>query len=81
HNSTLEIDQELSIAAWVKPNALKNSTVISKADGNGFELWLVSNGEIEFRLNRGNNGTAYKLRSNYNYSGDLGEWIHVAATF
>ncbi|WP_194977200.1 LamG domain-containing protein, partial [Aquiflexum lacus] len=81
HNSSLEINNALTLAAWVRPAELGNRTVISKADGNGFELWLVSNGQIEFRLNRGNNGTAYKLRSNYSYSQDVGEWIHVAATF
>ena len=81
HSTSLEIEKELSISAWVKPAVVGRSTIISKADGNGFELWLDNEGRIEFRLNRGNNGTSYRLLSNYNYTVDLGKWIHVAATF
>jgi hypothetical protein len=81
HSSTLEINEAISISAWVKPNTVGRNTIISKADGNGFELWLDINGQIEFRLNRGNNGAAYRLLSNYNYTGDVGTWIHVTATF
>jgi hypothetical protein len=81
HSPSLETSEALSISAWVKPNIVGRLTVISKADGNGFELWLDNNGQIEFRLNRGNNGAAYRLLSNYNYSGDVGKWIHLAATF
>jgi uncharacterized protein YjdB len=81
HNPTLEIPNALSIAAWVKPNVLHRGTILNKSDGNGFEFWLDSNGQLEFRLNRTNNGSTYLIRSNYNYNGDLGKWIHVAATF
>ncbi|MCH6201894.1 malectin domain-containing carbohydrate-binding protein [Aquiflexum sp. LQ15W] len=81
HNPSLEIDQAITISAWVKPSEVGWSTIMSKSDGNGFDLSLRNNGIIEFRLNRGNNGTAYRLFSNYNYSSDLGKWIHVAATF
>ncbi|SMD46299.1 Por secretion system C-terminal sorting domain-containing protein [Aquiflexum balticum DSM 16537] len=81
HSQSLEIAEALSIVSWVKPRSVGRNTIISKADGNGFELWLDQNGQIEFRLNRGNNGAAYRLLSNYNYTGDVGEWIHVAATF
>jgi hypothetical protein len=81
HSSSLEISDALTIVAWIKPNAIGRNTVISKADGNGFELWLDNNGQIEFRLNRGNNGASYKLNSRFDYSGDIGNWIHLAATF
>ncbi|MCH6201975.1 T9SS type A sorting domain-containing protein, partial [Aquiflexum sp. LQ15W] len=81
HSSSLEIEDALTISAWVKPNVVGRNTIISKADGNGFELWLDNNGQIEFRLNRGNSGTLYRLKSSYNYIQDVGEWIHVAATF
>jgi hypothetical protein len=81
HNSSLEITEALTIAAWVRPSVLGRNTIVSKADGNGFELWLDINGLIEFRLNRGNNGSTYRLVSNYNYTADIGNWIHVAATF
>nr|WP_255777813.1 LamG-like jellyroll fold domain-containing protein [Mariniradius sediminis] len=81
HHPSLELPNALSIASWVKPNALNRGTIVSKSAGNGFELWLDIDGFIEFRLNRTNNGSTYRLRSNYNYSGDLGKWIHIAATF
>jgi hypothetical protein len=81
HNSTLELPNQLTISAWVKPNILHRGTIVYKSAGNGFELWLDMDGGIEFRLNRTNNGFAYRMRSNYNYSADLGKWIHVSATF
>jgi hypothetical protein len=81
HQPNLELPNALSISTWVKPNTLGRHTIISKADGNGFELWLDISGKIEFRLNRGNNGTAYRILSNFNYSSELGKWIHLAATF
>jgi len=81
HNSSLEINDEVAIAAWVKPSALGRNTIISKTDGNGFELWLDIDGQVEFRLNRGNDGSNYRLRSNFNYSNHINKWIHVAATF
>lgn len=81
HHPSLELPNALSIASWVKPNILNRGTIVSKSAGNGFELWLDIDGFIEFRLNRTNNGSTYRLRSNYNYSGDLGKWIHIAATF
>ncbi|MCS4436937.1 CotH kinase family protein, partial [Aquiflexum gelatinilyticum] len=81
HQPNLELPNALTISTWVKPNILGRHTIISKADGNGFELWLDISGKIEFRLNRGNNGTAYRILSNFNYSTELGKWIHLAATF
>jgi hypothetical protein len=81
HNSSLEIPSTLTIAGWVKPNVLHKGTILQKENGNGFEFWLDSNGQLEFRLNRGNNGTSFRLRSTYNYGGELGSWIHVAATY
>ncbi|WP_040481803.1 LamG domain-containing protein, partial [Mariniradius saccharolyticus] len=81
HQNGLEFTEKITISAWVRPNALHKGTIVSKADGNGFEFWLDSNGQLEFRLNRGNNGSQYRMRSTYNYSGDIGKWVHLAATF
>ncbi|WP_172805285.1 LamG-like jellyroll fold domain-containing protein [Aquiflexum balticum] len=81
HRPNLEIPKELTISAWVRPDEIGRNTIISKSKGNGFELWLDIDGQIEFRLNRGNNGATYRLRSNFNYSNQVGNWIHVAATF
>jgi hypothetical protein len=81
HQTSLEIPKAITIAAWVKPNTLHRGTIVSKSAGNGFELWLDIDGFIEFRLNRTNNGSTYRIRSAYNYTSDLGKWIHIAATF
>ncbi|MCH6236797.1 Ig-like domain-containing protein [Cognataquiflexum rubidum] len=82
HSTSLEsVSNSLTIAAWVKPNILHRGHILYKSSGNGFELWLDSNGLLEFRLNRSNNGTTYRLKSTYNYSESLGNWIHIAATF
>lgn len=81
HQPILNIPNAITLAAWVKPTQLQRGTIISKNAGNGFELWLDMNGNIEFRLNRGTSGSTYRLVSNFNYSNRLNNWIHVAATF
>ncbi|WP_113923020.1 LamG-like jellyroll fold domain-containing protein [Cognataquiflexum aquatile] len=81
HHPSLELSKSLTIAAWVKPNILHRGTIVSKSAGNGFELWLDLDGSIEFRLNRTNNGSTYRIRTPYNYTNSLGKWIHVAGTF
>ncbi|WP_373494068.1 LamG-like jellyroll fold domain-containing protein [Aquiflexum sp.] len=83
HNSSLAIPKAVTIAAWVKPSVMGRNSIISKSDsnGNGFELWLDLNGQIVFRLNRGKDGSTYRLLSNFNYSNLVGKWFHIAATF
>jgi hypothetical protein len=81
HRESLSLPNAITIAAWVKPNILHRGTIANKAAGNGFELWMTMEGNIEFRLNRGNNGFAYKLLTPYKYSNDIGKWIHIVATF
>ncbi|WP_194974087.1 LamG-like jellyroll fold domain-containing protein [Aquiflexum lacus] len=81
HNNSLELPNQLTLTAWVKPSMVNRGTIFHKSDGNGFELWLDKDGKIEFRLNRGNNASDYRLRSNFDYSSWVGKWIHVAATF
>ncbi|WP_373493885.1 LamG-like jellyroll fold domain-containing protein, partial [Aquiflexum sp.] len=81
HNASLEIGESITIAGWMKPNVLGRNTIISKSDGNGFELTLNNDGFIHFFLNRGNSGGSYRLVSKFNYGGRLDEWLHVAATY
>jgi hypothetical protein len=81
HNQSLTFGNELTIAAWVRPNALRWGTILSKASGNGFEFYLSANGLVELWLNRGTSGSSRILRSTYNYSADVGKWVHMAATF
>lgn len=81
HQPSLEIKDAITISVWIRPSSLHRGTIVSKAAGNGFELWLDNEGSIEFRLNRGSSGTAYRIRTPYKYTGDIGKWVHLTATF
>ncbi|MCH6236486.1 LamG-like jellyroll fold domain-containing protein [Cognataquiflexum rubidum] len=81
HQPSLEIKDAMTISVWIRPSSLHRGTIVSKAAGNGFELWLDNEGSIEFRLNRGSSGTAYRIRTPYKYTGDIGKWVHLTATF
>jgi hypothetical protein len=81
HNSGLAFSNALTIAAWVKPNQISNKRIISKMNGDGFELGTNSNGKFEFRINRATSGTTYRLYSLQNYPVDGSTWIHIAVTF
>ena len=61
HNTTLQFSNALTITACIKPNQISNKKIISKMNGNGFELGTNMNGKFEFRINRADNGTAYRL--------------------
>jgi len=81
HNASLVFSNALTISAWVRPNRLSNNRIISKMNGDGFELGTNSNGKLEFRINRQSSGTAYRIYSNTNYPSNGNTWIHVAVTF
>lgn len=80
HNSSLNITQAITIAAWIKPTSTGNMMIASKTP-NGYELGTFENGKIEFRLNRESDGSRYRLRSNKSYPSNGSTWMHVAATF
>jgi hypothetical protein len=81
HNPTIDITQQITIAAWIKPNALENKGILSKLSGDGYEFRILSDGKLEFRINRATSGTTYRLRSNQSYVGNGSTWTHVAVTF
>ncbi len=81
HNSNLDLNDAITIAAWIRPNQLSNKRVISKSGPDGYELGTNSNGKMEFRFNRETNGTTYRLFSLQDYPTDGNTWIHVAVTF
>lgn len=81
HNTTLEFSNALTITAWIKPNQLSHKKIISKMNGNGFELGTNMNGKFEFRINRAANGSAYRLLSLQNYPTNGNTWVHLAVTF
>jgi uncharacterized protein YjdB len=81
HNATIDITQQITIAAWIKPNAVENKGILSKLSGNGYEFRILSDGKLEFRINRSASGTTYRLKSNQSYVGNGATWTHVAVTF
>ncbi len=81
HNPTIDITQQITIAAWIRPNAVENKGILSKLSGNGYEFRIFSDGKLEFRINRAASGTAYKLNSNQSYVANGSTWTHVAVTF
>jgi uncharacterized protein YjdB len=81
HNSSVDLKEELTIAAWIRPNAVENKGILTKLSGDGYEFRIFSDGKLEFRINRQTSGTAYRLKSNQNYVADGSTWMHVAATF
>ncbi|WP_258422492.1 Ig-like domain-containing protein, partial [Aquiflexum gelatinilyticum] len=67
HNPSLDFNNEITIAAWIKPSSLAKKAIISKGSPDGFFLMNQTNGKIEFRFNGTTNGTTYRLQSNQNY--------------
>lgn len=80
NSSVFNIDQSITIEAWVKPTSTKTHSIVKKYNitNSGYELFLenATNGRISFRLNGSNrvNSTTY-------YNQPLSTWIHVAATY
>ncbi|MCL6259260.1 malectin domain-containing carbohydrate-binding protein [Aquiflexum sp. TKW24L] len=81
HNSTINITQQITISAWIRPADKSGRQIISKGGTNGYELLTLKSGKVEFRFNRESNGNTYSLISNKNYPSDGKTWLHVTATF
>jgi hypothetical protein len=81
HNASLDITQEITVSAWIRPNTVGRRQILSKGGPDGFELGTFESGKIEFRINRESNGTAYRLFSVVDYPSDGNTWMHVAVTF
>jgi len=74
----------LTLAAWIRPHALANQVLISRArvgSINGYELALSSTGTVFARLNQASAGDAYRVDSHTLYSATGTGWMHVAATY
>jgi hypothetical protein len=81
HNPSIDITDQITITAWIRPNAIENKGILTKLNGDGYELRIFSDGKLEFRINRASAGTTYKLTSKGNYVADGKTWTHVAVTF
>ena len=84
HDSpSLEISGGITLAAWIKPNAVATQRVITKDYGtaNGYELSLSSSGHAFVRFDQATSGDTYRLDANASYPTDGNTWVHLAATY
>ena len=84
HDSpSLDISGGITLAAWIKPNAVATQRVITKDYGtaNGYELSLSSSGHAFVRFNHATSGDTYRLDAKASYPTDGNTWVHLAATY
>ncbi|MEX2565684.1 MAG: LamG-like jellyroll fold domain-containing protein, partial [Cyclobacteriaceae bacterium] len=81
HNPSLDINEEISISAWIKPIGKNRKQILSKGDPEGYEFSIFENGKVEFRFNRKSEGNNYMIQSIADYPTDGKTWMHVAITF
>ena len=83
---SLDITDEITIAAWVRPDQTGTQYLVRKGTQggvDGYELSLASTsstGKIFFRLNQATSGNTYRIDSTEAYPTD-GTWVHIAATY
>ena len=89
-DASLDIENEITLAAWVKPEEQATQYLIKKAvnsNTDGFELGLASGtssagaGLAFIRLNQTSSGNDYRLNSTSEYPFDGNTWVHLAATY
>ena len=81
---SLDITEQITLAAWIQPSTRSTQYVIKKAAQNatdGYELALSNAGKVFVRFNQDSSGDAYRVDSTSNYPSDGSTWIHVAATY
>jgi hypothetical protein len=84
HAESLGLTDELTMAAWIRPEANATQTIIKKArlsQEDGYELSTVKGGGVFVRLNQVTSGDLYRLDSTSRFPTDGQTWMHVAATF
>ncbi len=83
-SSSLDISDQITIAAWIKPRKTGTQYVVKKARINvtdGYELSLSAGGRVFVRFNQDGSGNTYRLDSLSYYPTDGNTWMHVAATY
>lgn len=86
--NSLDIENQMTIAAWLKPGNNTTQSVITKSTNGGiggYELSLSSSTapvsqRIFFRINQVPNGDTYRVNSSTTYPTN-GTWVHAAGTF
>jgi len=81
---SLDITDEITLAAWVKPEKVGTQYLVKKAiqsGTDGYELSLSSSGLAFGRLNQTTNGNAYRVDASTPYPTDGNTWMHLAMTY
>ncbi|WP_052436196.1 LamG domain-containing protein [Georgenia sp. SUBG003] len=81
-SGSLDVSGAMTVAAWVRPQALATQYVVKKATNgtrDGFELSLSSSGAGFFRLNEDTAGDRYRVNATSAHT--LGAWVHLAGTY
>jgi|GEM_PF-6474414 len=88
-NSSLDISDQITILAWIRPEQYATQDLIKKATQgsiNGYELSLATtksdatSQRAFFRINQVTSGDTYRINATTMYPID-GTWMHVAATY
>lgn len=81
NNPSLNITQEITLAAWIRPKVQGTQRIIYKLTGSaGFELFLANPNPQQFSV-RFNNNASLRVNSSSSYMNFLNKWVHVAATY
>ena len=81
---SLDVTGEITLAAWLRPDAVTTQYVLKKAladEVDGFELSLSSGGYPFVRFNQASSGNDYRINANSDYPSNGVDWMHVAATY
>ena len=79
HSDDLDIRDEITLAAWVRPEEKASQKIVSKVRGNaGYALALSSKGVVKIKFNGTND---LRLYSDGTYPTNGRQWMHVAATY
>jgi hypothetical protein len=84
HAESLGLTDQLTMAAWIRPEANATQTIIKKArlsQEDGYELSTVKGGGVFVRFNQVASADVYRLDTTTRYPIDGQTWMHVAATF
>ena len=82
--ASLDITDEITLAAWVKPEKTATQYLIKKAVisvTNGYELSLATTGKAFVRFNQFTSANTYRIDSATSYPTDGNTWVHLAATY
>ena len=87
--ASLDIVNQITIAAWIRPEEYDTQDLIKKATNgtvDGYELTLAttktdaSSRRVFFRINQDTSGDTYRINATTEYPID-GTWMHVAGTY